>query len=120
MKLSTLILVAAFVAVPLLLAAQFRWLGAPAVEFRRKRRRLFWFAALLLPLLALAHCEAKRIEAPPPDPRLITTLPDERGTAGPPQPPPPAPPRPVERQEDCPPGTTLAAGLCRADPIIEE
>jgi hypothetical protein len=119
-KLSTLILLSAFVAVPLLLAAQFRWLGATAAEFRRKRRRLFRFAALLLPLLALAHCEAKRMEARPPDPRLITTWPDERGVAGPPNPPPPSPPRPVERQEDCPPGTTLAAGLCRGDPIVEE
>jgi hypothetical protein len=119
-KLSDFILVAAFVALPLVLAAQFRWLAAPPAEFRRKRRRLLSFAALLFPMLALAHCEAKRIETPPTEPGMMTTWPEERGTAGPPGPPPPPPPRPVERQEDCPPGTTLAGGLCRADPVIEE
>ncbi len=112
MKLSTLILIAAFLAVPLMLAAQFRWLRAPPAEFRRKRRRLFWLAALLFPLLALAHCEATRMEAPPPDPVWPTTWPEARDPNLPPPPPPPSPPPPVERAEDCPPGTRFRASLC--------
>ncbi|HEX9931367.1 MAG TPA: hypothetical protein VGB08_00825 [Allosphingosinicella sp.] len=117
MLLSTMILIAGAAALVAFLVAQFLWTDAPEAAFRRRRRRLLGAAALLFPLLAFAHHEARRIEAPPPEPELITIWPDEPvGT----DPLPPPPPPPVNRQEDCPPGTTLSGGLCRSDIPVEE
>ena len=109
MKLSAVILLVGLLSVPLVLFGQFLWVRRP--DFRRRRARLLQAALVLFPLLAVAHCEAKRIEAPPEaEPRLITTLPaDPHGDA---PPPPPPPPPPVERPEDCPPATHFRGSLC--------
>jgi hypothetical protein len=113
MKLSAIILLVGLVAVPLVLFAQFRWVRAP--DFRRRRGRLLLGALFFFPLLAVAHAMAVKREQPPPEPSDIRLWPDvpmpERAMS-----PPPPPPRPVERQEDCPPGTTLRAALCVANP----
>jgi hypothetical protein len=116
MKLSAIILLVGLVAVPLVLFAQFRWVRAP--DFRRRRKRLLLGALFFFPLLAIAHAMAVKREQPPRDPndlRTMPILPGEELSGAAPAPPPP-PPRAVERQEDCPPGTTLRAALCVANP----
>ncbi|HEX8193349.1 MAG TPA: hypothetical protein VF552_10665 [Allosphingosinicella sp.] len=114
MTLSAVILLVALLALPIVLFAQFRWVRAP--DFRRRRARLLWGALVFFPLLAVAHAMAVERERPPPEPDHLRILPGESlpGTEAPP--PPPPPPRPVERQEDCPPGTTLRAAQCVANP----
>jgi hypothetical protein len=117
MKLSAVILLVALLAVPVALFAQFRWVRRP--DFRRRRGRLLLGALFFFPLLAVAHAMAVDRERPPPDPNYLRTmpaLPGEEPPAARPNPPPPPPPRPDERQEDCPPGTTLTAGQCLATP----
>ena len=117
MKLSAIILLVGLLAVPVALFAQFSWVRRP--DFRRRRGRLLLGALFFFPLLAVAHAMAVDRERPTPDPnylRIMPVLPGEEPAIRRADPPPPAPPRPVERQEDCPPGTTLAAGQCRATP----
>ncbi|HZF93642.1 MAG TPA: hypothetical protein VEZ20_02100 [Allosphingosinicella sp.] len=114
MKLSAIILLVGLVAVPVVLFAQFRWVRAP--DFRRRRGRLLLGALFFFPLLAVAHAMAVKRELPPPEPSGIRFWPDASIQQHDPLPPPPPPPRPVERQEDCPPGTTLVAAQCRANP----
>jgi len=115
MKLSAIILLVGLIAVPVVLFAQFRWVRAP--DFRRRRGRLLLCALFFFPLLAVAHAMAVKREQPPPGPSEIRFWPDaSMEQQHDPLPPPPPPPRPVARQEDCPPGTTLHAALCVANP----
>ena len=112
MKLSEILLLVGLLAVPVVLFGQFLWVRRP--DFRRRRARLLQGALLFFPLLAVAHCRAKRLEAPPPEPVWTTTWPESRdGSQPPPSPPPPPNPPPlVERAEDCPPQTRFRGGLC--------
>ena len=95
---STLILLAGSLAVAALMFWQFSFTNLTEAEFRRKRGRILWAAALLSVATAYGHMTALEREQPRPNHDLKTFSGPEEPGLSPPPPPPDAPlePPPVE------------------------